>query len=240
MISQIYNEGDLTASGSLGIEETITISALNGAGTCSISITGTWTGVLAFYASINGTTFFTIPAVNVATGVRGTDTTANGNFQVSVSGYMKVRVDAIGLSTGTADVTLRASSSESAFNQPINANITVIASTTSTSTATVSQSDQTNPFYRGIRVFLDVTAVTASPSIILTIEGKDALSGTYYTLLAGAAVATVSTNSYVIFPGATVTANVSANTFLPATWRVKVASTDTDSITYRVGASLMI
>ena len=33
------------------------------------------------------------------------------------------------------------------------------------------------------------------------IQGKDAASGKYYTLLVGAAVTTISTNVYTVYPG---------------------------------------
>ena len=49
--------------------------------------------------------------------------------------------------------------------------------------------DQTRPECnsRGITVGINVTAVTGS--IVVTIQGKDPASGTYYTLLASAAIA---------------------------------------------------
>jgi len=105
-------------------------------------------------------------------------------------------------------------------------------------TVTVASDDQTNNDNRGVHVVLDVTNA-GTGNVTLTIQGKDELSGKYYTLLAGAAVSTNSTNVYKVFPGSTVTANVSANDILPRVWRVSVTHNNSNSITYSVGASVV-
>lgn len=106
-------------------------------------------------------------------------------------------------------------------------------------TTTTNSGDITNYNGTGIHVVLDVTNA-GTGSITLTIQGKDALSGQYYTLLAGAAVTTVSTNVYKVFPGSTVTANVSANDICPRTIRILVTHNNANSITYSVGYSLIL
>lgn len=112
-------------------------------------------------------------------------------------------------------------------------NITLLASAAHTTTQTAS--DQTNYNGRGVTVVLDVTNA-GTGSITLEIDGKDPVSGKYFALLTGAAVTSNSTNVYTVYPGATVTANVSASTFLPRTWRVVVTANNANSITYSVGA----
>jgi predicted secreted protein len=92
---------------------------------------------------------------------------------------------------------------------------------------------------RGIKVVLDMTTV-GTGSVTLTIKGKDTASGKYYTLLAGAAVTTNSTNVYTVFPGATASANVSANDMLPRTWQVVVTANNANATTYTVGASVIV
>ena len=106
-------------------------------------------------------------------------------------------------------------------------------------TATVNGSDQTNRFAKGIVFTVDATAATATPSVVFTLQGKDALSGKYYTILASAAVTGVATTTYTVFPGAPVTTNVSANMQLPRVWRLIATHADTDSITYSVGGTLV-
>lgn len=90
-----------------------------------------------------------------------------------------------------------------------------------------------------VDVVVDVTAIVDTPSLTVTIQGKDELSGKYYTLLVSAAITTVSTNIYRIGPGLTAAANAVANFAVPKTWRVSVAVADADSATYSVGYCLM-
>jgi hypothetical protein len=106
-------------------------------------------------------------------------------------------------------------------------------------TAQTDSADLNNPDARGVVVVLDVTAITATPILTLLIQGKDPASGKYYTLLTGAAVSTVSTSTYVVYPGVTETASVDVASPLPATWRVRVQVADADSATYSVGYSLV-
>lgn len=105
--------------------------------------------------------------------------------------------------------------------------------------ATTSQtgSDQTNYSGRCITVVLDMTSA-GTGSVTLTIQGKDSASGKYFTLLAGAAVTTNSTNPYWVCPGAPTTANVSAALPLPRTWRVITTANNANATTYTVGASI--
>lgn len=107
-------------------------------------------------------------------------------------------------------------------------------------TATNNSGNKLNDFMSGIHVVLDV-AVNAgtAASIVLTIQGFDAVSERYYTLLEGAAVTAVGTTVYKVFPGATDTANVSVNDILPYKWRVLVTHADENPITYSVGASVV-
>lgn len=93
----------------------------------------------------------------------------------------------------------------------------------------------TNYSGKAVHVVLDVTAIAATPVLTLTIEGKDEVSGKFYTLLAGAAVSTVSTNVYRVGPGLTAAANLVANDFVPRAGRIRVAVADADSATYSVG-----
>lgn len=98
--------------------------------------------------------------------------------------------------------------------------------------------DQTNYNSRGVTVVVVTTAI-GTGSITVTIQGKDQASGTYYTLLAGAAIITNTTNRYTVFPGAVVAANVSANDALPYQWRIIVTANNANAATYSVGGSTL-
>lgn len=92
---------------------------------------------------------------------------------------------------------------------------------------------------RGIEVIIDITAVTATPALTVTIQGYDPESGKYYTLLASTALALVATTVLRVYPGLTAAANLVASLVLPPIWRVVVAHGDSDSATYSVGANLL-
>lgn len=86
-------------------------------------------------------------------------------------------------------------------------------------TSTQTGADQTNYNARGVKCVYDATTVTGSGSFTFSIQGKDSVSGKYFTLLTGAAVSTVSTNVYTVYPGITASANVSSSDILPRVWR---------------------
>lgn len=91
---------------------------------------------------------------------------------------------------------------------------------------------------RALHLVIDATAITATPSITVTVSGVDRVSGKTYTLLAGAAITAVSTQILKIGPALTASANAVANDYLPPIIRVSVAHGDADSITYSIGGLL--
>ena len=119
----------------------------------------------------------------------------------------------------------------------VNGGETILAS--AARTALVDSADQKNNFHRGLHLTIDITAYTAG-SITVTIQGKDPLSGKYYTILASAALAAAATTVLKVYPGITAAANASVSDVLPRDWRVSVAVGGAQSITYSVGASLVL
>lgn len=103
--------------------------------------------------------------------------------------------------------------------------------------------DMPNVDGRGVRVFAKVTTVggTDTPSVTFTIEGKDPVSGSYYTLLAGAAIVAAGVATYTVYPGLTPANNVTASNVVPAVFRVKwaIAGT-TPAITATVGVCTIV
>lgn len=119
-----------------------------------------------------------------------------------------------------------------------NQEITMLAS--AARTASVDSADFTNYNHRGGHFIIDVTALAATPSIVVTIQGKDALSGKYYDLLVGTAITTVGTTVLKVNPGTGAIAGGAANDMLPRTFRVSVVNADADSITYSIGGSFTV
>jgi len=106
--------------------------------------------------------------------------------------------------------------------------------------ATNNSADFTNYNARGLHLVFDITAVPGVDTVTLTLQGKDALSGKYYTILAGSAQVGVATVVMRVYPGLTAAANLTANDILPRTWRVSVAHSGAGNFTYSVGASLIL
>lgn len=99
--------------------------------------------------------------------------------------------------------------------------------------------DFDNQYYSGIRVVVDVTAINLTPSITVTIEGKDKLSGKYFTLLESAAITNTGTTVLLVYPGIVEAANLKASNVLGSVWRIRVTHGDGDSITYSVNSELL-
>lgn len=107
--------------------------------------------------------------------------------------------------------------------------------------AGVNGSDQINTSAHGINVVVNITAITGTtPSLTVTLQGKDTASGVYYNILASAALTATGTTVLTVFPGATAAANLAANAILPRTWRVITAiAGTTPAVTATVGASVI-
>lgn len=106
--------------------------------------------------------------------------------------------------------------------------------------ATVSK-DVRNQYHRGVRIITDVTALTATGTLTVTIQGKSSLPGSadYYTLLAGATITAVGEQVLTVYPGVTETANVDFSAPLPPIFRVSVAVGNAVSITYSCHVEMM-
>lgn len=125
--------------------------------------------------------------------------------------------------------------------QPTHSVTTALLTHAAAGAGAVNSDDQTNTRRRGLQLVIDITAITGtSPTLTVTIEGKDAVSGKYYTLLASAALSAAGTNVLRVYPGLTAAANTVANDVLPLTWRVKsVIGGTTPAVTATIAATLL-
>lgn len=83
--------------------------------------------------------------------------------------------------------------------------------------------------------FIDVTAVTATPSVVFTIAGVSPTdASTEYTILTSAAITATGLTVLRVSPHLTAAANTIAKDILPAAIKVTATHADTDSITYEV------
>lgn len=119
-----------------------------------------------------------------------------------------------------------------------NVDTAALITLTAQAAGTVNSADQTNYNGRGVVVGINVTVATAE-TLTINIQGKDAASGVYYTLLSSTALAITGFTALTLYPGATTTANVSISGVLPRTWRVQAVVTGT-SVSATVGASVIV
>lgn len=87
----------------------------------------------------------------------------------------------------------------------------------------------------GLKVTIITTAAGVTPSVVFSIQGYDAASATYITLLASAAVTGTGTTTLTISPNIATAANVSLNAVIPDTLKVVATHGNSVTITYSVG-----
>lgn len=97
--------------------------------------------------------------------------------------------------------------------------------------------DLTNSQHTGIHVIIDMTAVTATGSVTATIQGYDAASDKYYTLLQAVAITGVSTVILRVHPDLAPSANLIADDFVPSKFRIEMNHLNTVAMTYSVGVN---
>jgi len=77
---------------------------------------------------------------------------------------------------------------------------------------------------KAMQLVIDITTLAGTaPTLTVTVQGKDPVSGKYYTILASTALNATGTTVLRIGVGLPVTANLSANDFMPRTWRIVTA-----------------
>lgn len=102
-------QNDATTSGNLTAPAQAVMLDLNAFGTTAVQVTGTWTGTLQFEATVDGTTYFSVQALQMSTQTPVTSTTSNDSFLIATAGFSRVRVRASSLASGTAVVNMQAS-----------------------------------------------------------------------------------------------------------------------------------
>jgi hypothetical protein len=105
-------------------------------------------------------------------------------------------------------------------------------------TTSWSSPDYQNTEGRGALIFVN-TSVIGTGSITVTLQGKDLTSGTYYTVLASAAIITNVFTVYRVYPGLTAAANSVASDVLPRVWRISVTANNANAATYSIGVSVI-
>jgi hypothetical protein len=97
--------------------------------------------------------------------------------------------------------------------------------------------------YSGLHLITDVTILTATQTLTITVSGVDRVSGQTYPLLASTAVAAATGSGtpqvLKIEPGITFAANLAVSLHLPPVFRVSVAVNNGLTATYSIGGMLV-
>lgn len=116
----------------------------------------------------------------------------------------------------------------------------LITDTAANGGVSVASTDQTSYNAKAITCVFAQSAHAGTPSIAMNIQGKDAASGLYYTLIQSAVTATVDAGTVVVSVGLGLpnSANVSAGLPIPATWRVdRYITGSSETVTGTIGCS---
>lgn len=104
-------------------------------------------------------------------------------------------------------------------SDPKNTDVGKVVNITAAGLGTVTTNDLQNVNATGLTVVVDITAITGtSPTLTVTIQGKDVASGKYYTILAGAALTATGTTVMRIYPGITQTNTATLASFTIPEW----------------------
>lgn len=116
-----------------------------------------------------------------------------------------------------------------------------LATLTAQGVGTVTSQPQTNPNARGVEVIIDITTITGTtPTLTVTIRGRDPISGKTFTLLASAALAAAATTVLRLYPGLTAAANLVASDVLPPQWDITAAvAGTTPAVTGTISANYL-
>lgn len=106
-------------------------------------------------------------------------------------------------------------------------------------TATPTAAEHIMEGRRGLHLVINVTSVTASPSVTPKIEAYSGVAGVWYTVLEGSAITATGTTVLKVYPGIATAANGAASDIIPDVWRLTMTHGDADSITYSVAAHLV-
>ena len=107
--------------------------------------------------------------------------------------------------------------------------------------ATATTADQSLPLHRGIRVSATVidtqnAGYVHNLGLIVTIQGKDPATSTYFTLLQSDTLFVEgTTTSFIVHPDITAVTNLMAKDLVPRSWRVQATLTDSGYINYKIG-----
>jgi len=123
---------DNTSTGTLALAAQTVVLPIGGKSAVGIVITGTWAGTITFEGSVDGTNWNAINAVAASTSTPQSTTIVNGLFRLTPAGLLQVRAIMTAFTSGTATLTMRASTGTGGVFANQIVPVTVISSPSST------------------------------------------------------------------------------------------------------------
>ncbi len=107
--ASITPTSDSTTTGSIsGSGQSVTF-AVNAQSTVGIQVSGTFSGTILIKGSVDGSTYTPTTATNLSTGALVTTITSSFTGQVNVAGFVSFQLTSVSWTSGTANISLRAS-----------------------------------------------------------------------------------------------------------------------------------
>lgn len=219
-------------------------AAITGSGGFAITLSGTWTGTVAFEGTSDGSVTWT-PVDAYLEGVDGAIQSATSNCIVkgNAAGCTHVRARATASVTGTVNVVILGNVVLDLIHTVPVGGVTDVTLFASAARSTSQNVDMVNYNGKGVRVILNVSAAAGTAGVAVQIRGKDSISGSYYQLNATPTAVTTGLKVYDVVPSAESAANgitQATNAFLPRYWNVNVVNTDNQLYTYSVSAVVLL
>jgi hypothetical protein len=124
----------------------------------------------------------------------------------------------------------------------INQSLGAVVALSAQGVGTVTSANLANFANRGVKVVVDVTAITGTgPTLTVKIRGRDSGTGKAYDMLASAALSATGTTVLTVYPGVTASANVAISDVIPPTFFIEAAVAGTGpSVTAKISVNLIV
>lgn len=195
----------------------------------SLQVTGTWNGTLTFQGSNDNTNWQATQVINVNNVLNFSQQQGGNGLYGGPRLYRYLRVAMTSYNSGTANGTLELytlppplswlQANVNDFpNNTDNAQLLASAAISSNGNSGDQGLPQTT---KGIYLYINTGAFGASESTMtVTIQGRDPVSGQYFTILTSASLSASTFYSLLVYPGTTASANLVANQPMPKTFRI--------------------